>query len=129
VKHQKGARFTVKDEAGTYIWVVAVEDYNDLEDQLERCRSANVYDGHKRVAELEAALRNVCDSWNGRSGKDTWFGNLIHAAEKVLTGMETKGEQPGSNPGHVAEHGRSLVGDAEESRSSSASTLNRGGVK
>jgi hypothetical protein len=40
-------------------WDAAEDRIRELEAQLERCRSANVYDGnaHRRVSELEAALR------------------------------------------------------------------------
>jgi|ERR1700690_1575671 len=65
----------------------------ELEAQLERCRTANVYDGnvHKRVSELEAALRKiVAADWDGMRDTDEVM------QEIARTALETKGESNGT---------------------------------
>lgn len=67
--------------------------YDALAAELARCRSANVYDGaaHKRVAELEAALRKARDRMQPLMCRD-WTMEEIDA---LLATSETEGDANG----------------------------------
>lgn len=73
-----------------------LQDYDELAAELARCRAANVYDGaaHKRVADLEAALREIAKA-EGAFSRDPLehAGNCIQSmrdlAREALTKAET----------------------------------------
>lgn len=62
------------DSVGGKTFDAVVRERDALAAELARCRSANVYDGaaHKRVAELEAALRRADDIEHSISAED-WY--------------------------------------------------------
>lgn len=76
-----------------------------LEADLARCRAANVYDGaaHKRVADLEAALREIVAAKTNcaHKGRPEYHAGitlgLAECAKIALTALETKADLPPLN--------------------------------